>query len=120
MIKREEIFTYTKGKFGTEPDYPWVKYPDYAVLRHKDSSKWYGLIMTVQRIKLGLAGEGSVEILNLKCDPELNSLLRSQQGILPTYHMSKEHWITIVLDSPFPEEEIYNLINLSYDLTKSK
>ena len=44
--------------------------------------------------------------------------LRGQRGILPAYHMNKEHWITIVLDSPFPEEEIYNLINLSYDLTK--
>ena len=118
MIKREEVFTYVKGKFCTEPDYPWIKYPDYAVLRHKGGGKWYGLIMNVPRIKLGLLGNGSAEILDLKCDPTSNSLLRGQQGILPAYHMNKEHWITIVLDSSFPEEEIYNLINLSYDLTK--
>lgn len=62
--------------------------------------------------------EGSVDIINLKCDPELISLLRNEQGILPAYHMNKEHWITIVLDCPFPKEEIYKLINLSYDLTK--
>lgn len=118
MIEREEIFAYVKEKFDTEPDYPWPKYPYYAVLRHERGGKWYGLIMNVPRIKLGLMGKGSAEILNLKCDPALNSLLRSQQGISPAYHMNKKHWITIVLDSSFPKEEIYNLINLSYDLTK--
>jgi predicted DNA-binding protein (MmcQ/YjbR family) len=118
MIDREEILAYIKEKFDTEPDYPWFKYPDYAVFRHESRGKWYGLIMNVPRIKLGLTGTGSAEILDLKCDPELNSLLRSQKGVLPAYHMNKEHWITIVLDSPFPKEDIYNLINLSYDLTK--
>ena len=118
MIKIESILTYAKEKFDTEPDYPWLKYPDYAVLRHKNSGKWYGLIMNVPKIKLGLTGKGSAEILDLKCDVELNDFLRGQRGVLPAYHMNKEHWITIVLDSPFPEEEIYNLIDLSYDLTK--
>src|SRR5689334_21765010 len=118
MIEREEIFAYVKEKFDTEPDYPWLKYPDYAVLRHDGGGKWYGLMMHVPRMKLGLAGEGSAEIVELKCDPALNSSLRSQQGILPAYHMNKEHWMTTVLESPFPKEEIYNLIDLSYDLTK--
>lgn len=118
MIEREEILAYVKEKFDTEPDYHWFKYPSYAVLRHKGGGKWYGLIMNVPRIKLGLTGEGSAEILDLKCDPELNSLLRSEQGILPAYHMNKKHWITIVLNSSFNKEETYNLINMSYDLTK--
>ena len=118
MIERKEIFTYVKEKFDTEPDYPWFKYPDYAVLRHEGDGKWYGIIMSVQRIKLGLKGKGNAEILDLKCEPALNSLLRSQQGILPAYHMNKKHWITIVLESSFPKEELYNLINMSYDLTK--
>lgn len=118
MIEREEIFAYIKEKFQTVQDSPWAKYPEHAVFRHKGNGKWYGLVMNVPRIKLGLKGKESVEILNLKCDPELKSLLRSQEGILPAYHMNKEHWITIVLDSSFTKEEICNLINLSYDLTK--
>jgi len=118
MINREEILSYVKEKFDTEPDYPWVRYPDYAVLRHHRDGKWYGVIMNVPRVKLGLSGEGRVDIINLKGHPEFNGLLRSQQGILPAYHMNKEHWITIVLDSPFPKGEIFNLINSSYDLTK--
>jgi predicted DNA-binding protein (MmcQ/YjbR family) len=118
MIEREEILAYVKEKFDTAPDYPWFNHPDYAVLRHMGGGKWYGLIMNVPRIKLGLTGEGSAEIVNLKCDPELNILLRSQQGTLPAYHMNKKHWITIVLNSSFHKKDIYNLINLSYDLTK--
>ena len=118
MIEREEIITYVKGKFHTEPEYPWIKYPDYVVLRHEGGGKWYGLIMNVPKIKLSLSGKGSANILDLKCDPALKNLLRGQQGILPAYHMNKEHWITIVLDGSFPKEEIYNLIDLSYDLTK--
>ncbi|RIX59222.1 MmcQ/YjbR family DNA-binding protein [Paenibacillus nanensis] len=118
MIDREEIFSYVKEKFNTEPDYPWFKYPNYAVLRHDRDGKWYGVIMNVPRVKLGLPGEGRVDIINLKGDPEFISILRSQQGILPAYHMNKEHWITIVLDSPYPKAEIFDLINWSYKLTK--
>ncbi|MBP1917428.1 putative DNA-binding protein (MmcQ/YjbR family) [Lederbergia galactosidilyticus] len=32
--------------------------------------------------------------------------------------MNKEHWISIVLDGSVPKEEIFHLIDLSYDLTK--
>ncbi len=51
MIKREEIFDYIREKFNTVPDYPWAKSPECAVLRHKDSGKWYGLIMNILKIK---------------------------------------------------------------------
>ncbi|MCU9613162.1 MmcQ/YjbR family DNA-binding protein [Caldibacillus lycopersici] len=118
MINRDEIFAYVKETFDTEPDYPWSKFPNYAVLRHRGSRKWYGLIMNIPRIKLGLSGEGSLDIIDLKCDPGFIRLLRNEQGILPAYHMNKEHWITVVLDSPFPKEEIYHLIDSSYYLTK--
>ena len=118
MIERQEILAYAKEKFNTDPDYPWSKYPDYAVLRHEGNGKWYGLIMKVPGIKLGLTEKGNVDILDLKCDPTLNGILRSEQGILSAYHMNKKHCITIVLHSSFPKQEIYNLINFSYDLTK--
>jgi len=117
-MNREQIFTYAKEKFYTEPDYPWSKYPDYAVLRHNRDGKWYGVIMNVPTFKLGLPGEGRVDIINVKCNPELISLLRGQPGILPAYHMNKEHWITIVLDSSIPKGDIYDLIHGSYNLTK--
>ena len=120
MISREEIFAYAKEKFDGEPDYPWEKSPNYAVLRHKKTNKWYGLIMTVPRDKVGLTGVGSVEIMNVKGEPERNAALRSQEGILPAYHMNREHWLSVVLESTLAKDKIFDLLDMSYELTKKK
>lgn len=36
MPNRKNIFAYAKKTFNAVPDYPFEKYPDYAVLRHAD------------------------------------------------------------------------------------
>lgn len=36
------------------------------------------------------------------------------------YHMNKNKWITIRLDGSVPDDEIKNLIDLSYQLTADK
>lgn len=117
-MSRQEIFQWVKEQFGTEPDYPWQD--TNAVLRHRKNRKWYGLIMNVGRDKLGLPGREAVEVLNLKCDPELSVFLRTRPGILPAYHMNKVKWISVLLDGTVTDEEIRNLIHMSYDLTESK
>ncbi|MCM2982481.1 MmcQ/YjbR family DNA-binding protein [Niallia circulans] len=118
MTTRKEIFSYAKEKYGTNPEYPWKKFQNYAVLRHDNQGKWYGLMMNVPKNKLGLSGEEVVDVLNVKCEHELKNQLRKEEGILPAYHMNKEHWISIVLDSPYPKDDIYNLLDTSYHLTK--
>ena len=45
-----------KKEYGVEPDYPWGKYPSNAVFRHEDNKKWFALVMTVSKDKLGLSG----------------------------------------------------------------
>ncbi len=114
-MNRQDVFAYVKKAYGTEPDYPWMD--ENAVMRHKENNKWYGLIMEVGRDKLALPGDGMVEILNVKCEPVLISSLRAQPGFHPAYHMNKDKWITIRLDGSVAEEEIKNLIDLSYGLT---
>lgn len=115
---REAILAYAKRKYDTDPDYPWAKFSNYAVLRHEKNNKWYGLLMNVDRKNLNTDGEGETEVLNVKCDPALASMIRDKNAILPAYHMNKEHWISIVLDGSVPTEEIFHLLDLSYDLTK--
>lgn len=117
-MKRDQIFAYVKDTYGTEPDYPWAKSPEYAVLRHSGSRKWYGLIMNLPGHILGLEEHRDVEVMNLKCDPFLIGTLRSQDGFFPAYHMNKEHWITLLLEGPISDGEIFDLIDLSYDLTR--
>ena len=62
-----------------------------VVLRHTDNQKWYGLIIEVGRNKLGLPGDGEVDILNVKSDPMLIGSYRTQEGFFPAYHMNKEN-----------------------------
>ena len=88
--QREALFAFAKETFGTEPEFLWEKTPDAGVLRHADNRKWYGIVMTVQRKTLGLSGEGTVEILNVKADYLTGSFLRQQAGFLPAYHMNKD------------------------------
>ena len=98
MPARGAILAYVREKFGTEPEYPWARYPHYAVLRHQQGRKWYALIMDVPPDRLGLDGDGPVEIINLKSDGVLDLLISGTPGFLPAYHMDKRHWVSILLD----------------------
>ncbi len=119
-MTRQELLQYALDTFGTEPEYPWLDEPEFAVLRHSLGEKWYGLVMTLPRKTLGLPGEGSVDVLNLKLDPALVYILRGQDGYLPAWHMNKTHWLTVRLDSSVPAERVTDLLSQSYELTKKK
>jgi predicted DNA-binding protein (MmcQ/YjbR family) len=61
--------------------------------------------------------EDSPLSINLKCDPDLAMHLREfYNAVQPGYHMNKNHWNTIILDGSVPEDEIFTMINESYDL----
>ncbi len=117
-MTKQEVFEYCRQQYGTEPDYPWQD--GNAVLRHRDNNKWYGLVMEVERDKLGMSGDGEVNVLNVKCDPALAGSLRMQPGFFPAYHMNKEKWLSILLEGPQPDDEVKRLIDLSYQLTEAK
>lgn len=114
-VDREEIFEYVKKQYGTIPEYLWSSSPDSAVLRHHNG-KWYAVIMNVERFKLGLDGDDTVEIIDVKCDPEMTGMIIQTYGFLPGYHMNKQHWITILLDGIVGESKILDFLDMSYDL----
>lgn len=118
MISREDIFAYVNEKYDVEPDYPWARTPNYAILRHGGSRKWFGAIVDITEDKLGLPGHALIDALCVKCDPLLVGQLRKEVGIFPAYHMNKEHWISIRMDSPISKDEVEWLIDLSFELTK--
>lgn len=118
MPSRKEVLKFAKSQYGTTPDHPWTTHPHYAVLRHDDDKKWYCLVMNVPRDKLGLSGDGEVDVIDIKCDPALVGSLRQSAGFLPAYHMNKEHWLTVLLDGSVPKKQIETLISQSYELTK--
>ncbi|AFU19691.1 MmcQ/YjbR family DNA-binding protein [Actinobacillus suis] len=121
MHQRQAILHYAKTQYGVEPEFLFVdKYPSYAiaVLRHQNAKqKWFALLMTVPNKSLGLAGEEVSDIVTLKCDPEMVSILQQDKNVLPAYHMNKKHWLSIVLDQGFDFDEMKKLLDWSYDLT---
>ena len=87
----KQVFDYVLKQYGTQPEYLWKSYPDYAVLRHADNRKWYAIVMNVEKTSLGLSGTGKLAVMNVKCSPEMLSVFLPQAGFLPAYHMNKNH-----------------------------
>lgn len=119
-VTRQDIFRYAEEAYGTEPEYLWESTPTAAVLRHRTNRKWYAAVMEVQRERLGLSGAGTVDVLDVKCDPLLIGSLLQSKGFLPAYHMSKAHWITILLDGSLSAEDIFPLVDLSFQMTEKQ
>ena len=117
---KEQLFEYVKKTYDVEPDFPFPTDPDIPVLRHKDNRKWFAIFMDVSRNKLGLPGSERAEVVNFKCGPMLSGALRMREGILPAYHMHRENWVTVLLDGTVPAEEIFPLIDMSFELTADK
>lgn len=88
-------------------DYPFGK--DVAVYKvgSAEDAKMFALI-----------AEASDPIrISLKCDPQLSVLLREKyESVMEGYHLNKKHWNTIVLSGQLSEQEVKDLILLSYNL----
>ena len=115
-MQKESLFLMAEGMIGARIDYPFEGDPVTAVFRH-GAGKWFAICLFVPRRYFG-EGDGSEYCLNLKCPPDLAHILCGNYGgVLPAYHMNKTHWITVRLHADVPDEEICNLLQLSYDLT---
>lgn len=117
---RDFVFDYIKKKYKASPEYPWKKYDSNAVFRHSDNNKWFALVMSVQRNKLGLSGDDYVDVVNLKMDDMFfRDMIIQEAGIMPAYHMNKLHWITVLLDGTVASEKVLDLIDMSFMATAS-
>ena len=109
----KEIINYIKKTYKDIPDHPWED--ENMVIRHLKNKKWYGLIMVIDKSKI-TGGTGLIEVLNVKINnPEI---IIDNNKIFPAYHMTKKSWISIILDGRLSNEEVFSLIDISYDLTK--
>lgn len=120
MGQGAEILDKGRELYGVEPEYLFAAYPDIAVLRHPLSRKWFAVVEPVSRQTMNAPGEGDIDVLNLKCHPMMVSALLQEPGFRPAYHMSKVHWISVLLDSGVDMEQILTLIDMSYDLVGPK
>jgi predicted DNA-binding protein (MmcQ/YjbR family) len=106
MIDLNSLRAYCNGKPGAVEDFPF----DETTLVIKIMGKIFALM------SLEVAPDEAPGI-NLKCDPGLAEILRNTYpAVQPGYHMNKRHWNTVTVDGSIPDEEIYEMIDNSYDL----
>ncbi|SHG98102.1 MmcQ/YjbR family DNA-binding protein [Winogradskyella jejuensis] len=59
--------------------------------------------------------------INLKCNPDYAQELRAEyDGVQPGYHMHKQQWNSVYVNSDVPTKLIASLIDHSYDLIVQK
>lgn len=98
----EEFVDYCLAKPGVTDEFPFG--PDTLVFK-------------VMGKVFALADAENFDGMNLKCEPELAVELREQySAVEPGYHMNKTHWNTVKVNGDAADREIYQWIDLSYQL----
>ena len=119
LMTRKDFEELVLDRYNVRADYPFEDDLVTGVFRH-GSGKWFALLMNIGRRKLGLMGEGRLDVVNFKCAPEvIESLAGIERGIYRAYHMNKTHWLTVSL-SECDDDTISWLLGISYDLTRGK
>ena len=117
MKTPKELIEYVFQTYGVKPEYLWPDYPETFIFRHADNRKWFGVVMDVERGKLGLPGAGKVFLIDVKTGPLLGGSYLGQPGVVRAWHMNKIHWLGVLLDGSAPEQTIRELLDVSFSLT---
>ena len=108
-MKKEDVIEYALSLPNVYEDYPFGG--STTVLRHSGNKKSFILL---------IHAHGRLYV-NMKCEPlRADALRQTYAGVIPGYHMNKEHWNSVFLEEDVPEEVICHMIDVSYELTRPK
>lgn len=101
----EELREYCLSLPRAEEKMPWTE-PRYSMLAtFTVADKWFCLVDLENKF------------IDVKCGPETIADIQSRyQGAFPAWHMNKEHWLGIRLESDVPDSQIKSLLNDGYDM----
>lgn len=108
-MTHKELEEYLLTFPNTWLDFPFGEKASVYKIGHKETGegKMFALI-----------ANGSKPLkVSLKCDPVLAETLREKyETVVPGYHLNKKHWNTIICSGQLSDEEIKDLVRLSYQL----
>jgi len=108
-MTKQALIDYCLTYPAVYEDYPFDE--TVALIRHSGNKKMFALIDHLN---------GRLQT-TLKCDPMKSDILRNHfESVIPGYHMNKQHWNTVYIDGDVPMDELQDMIQHSYDLTKPK
>lgn len=104
----EELRVYCLSLKAVKENMPWTE-PQYSMLvTFSIGGKWFCLL------------DPDKKFIDVKSDPEkIQDLLAHYKGAFPAWHMNKEHWFGITLDSDVPDSLIKELLEDGYKAVAS-
>ena len=108
-MTHKEIEEYLLSFPNTWLDYPFGEGTSVYKIGHKETGE--GKLFAIIQ-------DGSKPLrVSLKCDPQLAQTLREKyETVLPGYHLNKKHWNTIICSGQLSDDEVKDLVRLSYRL----
>jgi predicted DNA-binding protein (MmcQ/YjbR family) len=108
-----EVEEYLLSFPNTWLDFPFGEEAFVYKIGHKESGE--GKMFAI------IQGGSKPLRLSLKCDPQLAEILREKyETVLPGYHLNKKHWNTILCTGQVPDDELFDLVRLSYRLVSGE
>ena len=102
------IIAFAESELGEKPEFLWKNFPDYAVLRRRDTNKWYALVARLTADKVGSNRKDIVEAVNLRRTDSMDG-----PRFLPAYHMNKKTWTTVILDGTIDANKLLRFLTVS-------
>ena len=112
----KEIIKYINLNYGDSLEFLWEKFDDNAIWRNKKNNKWYGILLTIKKEKLGIKSDEMIEIIDLRYQKDSIDNIIDNEVIYPGYHMNKKSWITVRLDNKIELKKLIELVDNSYNL----
>ena len=112
-----KVIEYIKNKYDVDLEYTF-KDNNLGVFRRKDNEKWFGILIALNGNKVDVSINKEIELINLKAKAEDVIRLIEKDGIYRAYHMNKKYWISCILDEKINVDEIFKLIDNSFELTR--
>ncbi len=116
----KKIIAHIEKKYGDSCEHLWAKSPENAIFRRQDNRKWYAVLITLSKRKLGIDSDELVNVMNLRIKPPELSKIVDGKKFFPAFHMNKSRWITIILDGSVNLKTIYKFIENSRVLALRK
>ena len=113
------ISRYINEKYNVKPEYLWGSEPGFGVFRNPNNNKWFGIIMNINKNKIIGNDNKEIEVINLMLHDKTNFYLNNK-NIFPAYHMNKKNWVSIILEESLSNDEIINLVDISFNNSNKK
>lgn len=113
MITHKEFEDYLLSFPSTWLDFPFGE--DTSVYKFGDKASGEGKMFAL------IQNDSKPLRVSLKCDPQLAELLREKyETVVAGYHLNKKHWNTIICSGQLGQDELFDLVRLSYRLVSGE